>query len=58
MERADHWIRRNRWLIVGAIAAALAFSLLRTQATALPAGGLDALVGGGDPLVVEFYSNT
>lgn len=56
--RAEGWVARNRWLILAAVAAALAYSLLRSQPSALPDGGLMELVGAGEPVVVEFYSNT
>lgn len=46
------------WLTLAFFAGLAAlFLLLRNRATDVE-GGLDALIGGGQPLILEVYSNT
>jgi len=53
-------ILRESWLVLLILGAvAVAFLVLRTPASAVGSvGEVDAILSGGQPALVEFYSNT
>lgn len=53
-----NFIAENRTLLIVVGVIAVAFLLLRTQQSDVTGGGWPLLVKTGQPVVVEFYSNT
>jgi len=52
------FVRDNALVIVVLVVIAGAFALLRTKGTSLKSmDELSALIGGGQPAIVEFYAN-
>jgi heme A synthase len=58
MQSLLEWFARNRTLVIILIVLAAAFFALRSRQSDAAAGEWEGLVGGGDPVVVEFFSNT
>jgi hypothetical protein len=53
------FLRQNAVPIVVILALAAGFLLLRTRATQIDSmDAFEALIAGGEPVVVEFYGNT
>lgn len=58
-EQVLAFLRENGVFLAVLLGIVAAFVLLRTKATDLDSvDELDALLGAGQPVVVEFYSNT
>jgi hypothetical protein len=58
-EQIVEFVRENAFIIVVLLGIAGAFIFLRTRGTELESvDALDHLLAGGQPVVVEFYSNT
>ena len=58
-ERILAFVRENALFLVILVALAGAFVLLRTRGTALASvSEFDTAIAAGQPVVVEFYSNT
>jgi hypothetical protein len=59
LEQIVAFARQNALLLLVLLGLASAFVLLRTRGTQLESvDEFDALLGTGQPVVVEFYSNT
>ncbi len=58
MAENQSWVSQNRgWLIaIGLIAAV--YMLFRPTPSELPGGDLEAVLAEGEPVIVEFYTNT
>lgn len=52
------WLTRNRVLVLVLIALVVAFFALHSRQSDAASGEWAELVAGGDPVVVEFFSNT
>lgn len=58
VQSVSEWIAGNRTLIIVLVMLAVAFFTLRSRQSDAASGEWEGLVAGGDPVVVEFFTNT